>query len=281
MPPAGAAGPATTPAPAAHSHVAVEPGRAALGCRGEILRSPALDSDEPRAECRRRHPQARREGLGSDRVPARRAGRCRLVRTPGPRRRVHRRAACCCWSTAASSRAALLVVGRAADGSEVRRYPVRGTDLLSAQNRPSDHWFDPDGPWARPGVPRRAPGRPDRRRGRAGAGLGLPRRGWPRRPGGSSSGSTARVPASCRPQPFYVVGVESVLESEARRYAWDVTVRSSDQTAVSTALAAAGHRTAADPQQHVRRRDRLDRDRDRGQRRPVQPAGRPTARPRR
>ena len=122
-------GPVRRRRPAAHRHVAVEPGRG-------VARLPGRDPAQPRArlrragaERRRRHPQARREGLGSDRVQARRAGRRRLVRTPGPRRRVHRR------RRAAAGRPP----GRR--GRAVRRRPggrrQRGAALPGARLRPA------------------------------------------------------------------------------------------------------------------------------------------------
>ena len=168
----------------------------ALGCRGEILRSPALDSDEPAPNAdddTRKLVEKAWEATGfrpdelADAVWFEPQDPDDGFTDVGVLLLVDRRVV----------EGGLFVVGRAADGSEVRRYPVRGTDLLSAQNRPSDHWFDPDGPWADPVSRAGHLAAADRRRGRAGAGLGLPEGDGPVRPGGSSSGSTARVPASC------------------------------------------------------------------------------------
>lgn len=212
--------------------------RAALECAGEILRSPALDSDEPAPHAdddTRTLVKKAWEATGfqpdelADAVWFEPQDADDGFTDVGVLLLVDRRIV----------EGGLFVVGRAADGSELRRYPVRGTDLLSAQNHPSDHWFDPDGPWADP------VSRAGHLAARIGAEDGLVlvwaylkgmRPSARRIVVGFDRARARKLP----PQPFYVVGVESVLESEARRYAWDVTVKSSDQTAVSTALAAAG-----------------------------------------
>lgn len=212
--------------------------RVALRCTGEILRSPALDSDDPapRADDEtRKLVKNAWEATGfrpdelADAVWFEPQDPDDGFTDVGVLLLVDRRVL----------EGGLLVVGRAGDGSEVRRYPVRGTDMLSAQNRPSDRWFDPDGPWADP------VSRAGHLAARIGAEDGLVLV-WVYLKGMDPSarriviGFDRARARKLPPQPFYVVGVESVLESEARRYAWDVTVKSSDQTAVSTALAAAG-----------------------------------------
>lgn len=219
-------------------------GRAAstgLGCEGRILRSPVLDSDQPAPR-----------GTESDMERVKRAWD-RLRFTPGDLRDTLRIAP----GGGAGDLTLLLLVPEEifverlvvrwldAKGQVLDERGLSSDDRVDADNPLPATWVDGDGPWADPvcragQVAARIAARATWRQtlvlvhSRDLRDVATIEIGW----------DATRFPKDQEPPAFHLVAMTGVVTSEATRWEWDTSVVTSEQEAISTAL-------AQDPDDHA------------------------------